>query len=95
MYTMILNPLERMITKLKKVAKENYFMWVIPFLVLTPNPALMLLVPLLSLYYLRFYFEELGLVGWFDYGVVWLEYVPVLVVLGYMWARRKRAPATL
>jgi hypothetical protein len=42
---------------------------------------------LLPIYYLRYYFEMLGRVEWFDNGVVWLEHLPVLGGIGWMWLK--------
>jgi len=58
-----------------------YYLWVLPFLVFAPRPSLLLLTALLPLYYLRFHFKALGQVEYFDYGIVWLEYVPVWCLL--------------
>lgn len=54
-----------------------YYLWVVPFLVIRPRLSLLLLTGLLPLYYLRFYFNARDNVGLFDYGIVWLEYIPV------------------
>jgi alpha-1,6-mannosyltransferase len=71
-----------------------YYLWVLPFLVVEPRFSLMLLTALLPLYYLRFFFDARGLVGVFDYGVVWLEFVPVWCLLIWEWhVRRKRRVA--
>ena len=58
-----------------------YYLWVLPFIVFTPRPSLLLLTALLPLYYLRFHFVAAGHVAYFDYGIVWLEYVPVWLLL--------------
>jgi len=58
-----------------------YYIWVLPFLAVRPLFSLLCLTVLLPLYYLRFFFEGIGAVGYFDYGVVWAEYVPVWALL--------------
>jgi alpha-1,6-mannosyltransferase len=70
-----------------------YYTWLVPFLVLVPSPALLLLTPLLPLYYLRFYLDFRAQAQLFDYGIVWLEYVPVWVLLACEWwfAGQRRA----
>jgi hypothetical protein len=71
-----------------------YYLWVLPFLVLRPRLSLLLLTALLPLYYLRFHCQALELAGaatgavwFFDYGIVWLEYLPVLALLAVEWWR--------
>ena len=66
-----------------------YYIWVIPFLALTPRLALLLPVALLGLYYLRFPLAAAGHVGVFDYGVVFVEFVPVWVLLAVGFFRRR------
>jgi len=58
-----------------------YFLWCLPALALRPNFALLLLTVSLPLYYLRFRFVEHGLADWFDYGIVWLQFVPIWILL--------------
>lgn len=71
-----------------------YYLWVLPFLVIEPRFSLMLLTALLPLYYLRFFFNARDIVGVFDYGIVWLEFVPVWCLLIWEWhVRRKRRVA--
>jgi len=67
-----------------------YYTWLVPFLVLAPSPALLLLTVLLPLYYLRFYLDFRGHVRLFDHGIVWLEYLPVWLMLAHAW----RSPAS-
>ena len=63
-----------------------YYTWLVPFLVLAPSPALLLLTVLLPLYYLRFHLDFRDQARLFDYGVVWLEYLPVwLLLMGEWW----------
>ena len=59
-----------------------YYIWVLALLALSPRKSLLfLLTPLLSLYYLRFYFETRNMAYIFDNWIVWLEYLPVWVLL--------------
>ncbi len=58
-----------------------YFLWCLPALALRPSVPLLLLTVTLPLYYLRFRFVEWGRADWFDYGVVWLQFVPTWVLL--------------
>ena len=67
-----------------------YYTWLVPFLTLRPSLALMLFTPLLCLYYTRFYFEARALLEVFDFGVVWAQYVPVWLLLGWQGIRRWR-----
>ena len=62
-----------------------YYTWLVPFLVVTPSPALLLLTALLPLYYLRFYLDFRDQSRLFDHGIVWLEYLPVWLLLGRQW----------
>jgi len=67
-----------------------YFVWLLPFLTIVPNRALLLYTVLLPVYYLRFYFEARGRAELFDNGVVWLEHLPVLGWIVWMWLKSKR-----
>ena len=70
-----------------------YYIWLLPFLVLTPRYSLLMLSVTLPLYYLRFYFKSRGEVKIFDDGIVWLEFAPVLFMLlieYYMYNRKIR-----
>ncbi|MEW6531240.1 MAG: glycosyltransferase family 87 protein [Thermodesulfobacteriota bacterium] len=64
-----------------------YYLWVIPFMTISPRVSLLVLNVLLPLYYLRFYFLAHGETETFDHLVVWLEYVPVWVLVGWEWLR--------
>ena len=74
-----------------------YYTWLVPFLVLAPSPALLLLTVLLPLYYLRFYLDVRDQSRLFDYGIVWLEYLPVWLLLAREWwlSVRQRSTADL
>jgi len=67
-----------------------YYVWLIPFLAIRPYPSLLLLTVLLPLYYSRFYFDAKNVVDVFDYGIVWLEYVPVWGLLIWEWLVRRK-----
>ena len=68
-----------------------YYTWLVPLLVLTPQVPLLLLTALLPIYYLRFYFAVRGEAVVFDLGIVWLEYAPVWILIGWKWFNCKRA----
>ncbi len=72
-----------------------YFVWMIPFLVIRPRGSLLLFTALLPLYYLRYYFEARGSVEIFDFGIVWIEFVPVWILLIREWylSRRNSQPS--
>ena len=67
-----------------------YFTWLAPLLVLVPSRGLLLLTFTLPLYYLKFYLEARGQVQLFHHGVVWLEYLPVWLLLLWDWRRETR-----
>jgi len=58
-----------------------YSLWFLPLLVVAPRPSALLLSVLLPLYYLRFAFSEADKVAYFDHGVVWIEFVPVYILM--------------
>ena len=58
-----------------------YYVPLVPFLALAPRPSLLLLTATLALYESRFYFAARGMTEVFDHGIVWLEYVPVWLLL--------------
>jgi len=68
-----------------------YYLWVVPFLVMRYRFSLVLLSVLLSLYYVRFFFQARDNVYIFDAYLVWVEYVPVGVVLAYEWLAKRRS----
>jgi hypothetical protein len=67
-----------------------YFLWILPFLALFPRLSLLLLTPLLSLYYIRYYFQARALVHIHDNGIVWIEFVPVWGLLIWEWIKGRR-----
>ena len=67
-----------------------YYIWLLPFLAIRPRASLLLLTALLPLYYLRFYFNARDNVEFFDYGIVWIEFVPVWCLL--FWEFLKNRP---
>ncbi|MGI9535342.1 MAG: hypothetical protein ACR2NW_10370 [Thermodesulfobacteriota bacterium] len=58
-----------------------YYTWLLPFLAVVPKFSLIFLTVQLSLYYLRFYLEPRGLIEYFNNYVVWIEFVPVWILL--------------
>lgn len=58
-----------------------YGLWILPFLTLSPRKPLLLLTPLLSLFYVRPMLQHADLAYIHDFGVVWVEFLPVLVLL--------------
>jgi hypothetical protein len=65
-----------------------YFTWLVPILALLPFAPLLVLTVTLPLYYLRFDFAAAGNAGFFDNGVVFLEWAPVWGLL--LWALLQR-----
>jgi hypothetical protein len=71
-----------------------YYIWLLPLLAIRPRASLLLLTALLPLYYLRFYYSPRGNVAFFDYYIVWVEFVPVWCLLIWEFCRsRRRLPA--
>ncbi len=66
-----------------------YAIWMLPLLALRPRKSLLLLIGLLPLYYLNFYFYARGQNNVFNHGIVWLEYVPVWMLLIWEAARTR------
>jgi hypothetical protein len=60
-----------------------YALWLLPLVTLRPRGSLLLLLVLLPLYYLRFYFVARDQTKLFDNGIVWLEFLPVWILLGW------------
>ncbi|MEJ2718432.1 MAG: hypothetical protein P8182_15070 [Deltaproteobacteria bacterium] len=52
-----------------------------------PHASLLVLNALVFLYYVRFYFKARNNVDMFDYGVVWVEFLPVWFLLLWEWVR--------
>jgi alpha-1,6-mannosyltransferase len=67
-----------------------YYTWLLPFLCLQPRLSLLILTALLPLYYLRYYLEPRGELNVFSDVLVWIEFVPVWVLLLLEWRRGKR-----
>lgn len=68
-----------------------YYTWLVPFLVVVPSPALLLLTALLPLYYLRFWLDIRDQSLLFDHGIVWVEFLPVWLLLAREWWLQARA----
>ena len=58
-----------------------YYTWIIPFLCIQPRFSLLLLTPLLSLYYLRYFLMSINNEVFFDNWLVWFQYIPVWILL--------------
>jgi len=58
-----------------------YFIWFAPLLCIYPQRGLLLLTALMPIYYLWFYFDVRGQAQFFDDYIVWLQYLPVLLIL--------------
>ena len=69
-----------------------YALWMLPPLALSPRPSLLVLTITMPIYYLRFRFVDWGIPEWFDYGVVWIQYVPVWVLLVFETQQQLRRP---
>lgn len=65
-----------------------YYLWIVPFLALSPRPSMLILSAMLPMYYLKFYFSAQDRVLLFHNGVVWLEYAPVFVLALWEWRTR-------
>jgi hypothetical protein len=65
-----------------------YYLWLLPLLVLRPMWSLLALTVSLPLYYLRFPLDAMGHAAWFDYGIVWIEFIPIWLLLAWeVWCR--------
>ncbi|MDP7638653.1 MAG: glycosyltransferase family 87 protein [Candidatus Hydrogenedentes bacterium] len=67
-----------------------YYLWLIPFLTLSPRASMLSLTVTLPMYYLRFHFEYRDNTEIFDNGVVWLEFAPAFILL--LWEGRRALP---
>lgn len=68
-----------------------YYLWVLPLMTLRPLWSVLALTVTLPMYYLRFPLDAMGHVRWFDYGLVWLEFVPIWLMLAWeLWRLRRR-----
>jgi hypothetical protein len=72
-----------------------YYVWLLPLLAIRPRASLLLLTALLPLYYMRFYYRARGSVEFFDYYVVWIEFVPVWCLLIWEFHRSRWRITTL
>ncbi|MFB3147303.1 MAG: hypothetical protein ACE10J_01395 [Thermodesulfobacteriota bacterium] len=66
-----------------------YYTWLIPFLAIKPRFSLLLLTALLPMYYLRYYFEPRGEIEIFTNLIVWVEFVPVWILLIWEWRKNR------
>lgn len=67
-----------------------YATWMIPLLVISPRKPLLLLTALLPLYYLWHYFDAMGKVDIFNNWIVWIEFVPVWLLLIRDWRLKRK-----
>jgi alpha-1,6-mannosyltransferase len=67
-----------------------YYVWILPFLALSPRYSLLFLTPLLSLYYVRFYYSARDQASLFDHYIVWIEYIPPWCLLLVEWYRHRQ-----
>jgi hypothetical protein len=69
-----------------------YFTWLLPLLVVQPSLALLAYVVTLPLYYLQYYLPAIGAGDQFYKIVVWVEHIPVwvLIVVDVVSRRKKR-----
>jgi hypothetical protein len=58
-----------------------YCLWLLPFLCFYPHPALLLLSTLMPIYFLRFHFDFRGQAEIFDQWIVWIQYLPPLLLI--------------
>jgi hypothetical protein len=65
-----------------------YCLWFLPLLCIYRQPALLLLIALMPLYFLRFHFDHRGAAAVFDQGIVALQYLPPLLL--WLWQRHPR-----
>lgn len=68
-----------------------YYTWMLPFLAVAPKRSLLLLTVLLPLYYLRYYLEPRGMISYFNNVIVWMEFVPVWILLLLEWRSERKA----
>jgi alpha-1,6-mannosyltransferase len=66
-----------------------YYTWLLPLLVVAPRFSLLLPTLLLPLYYLRYYLEPMGRIELFTDVVVWIEFVPVWILILIEWRKSR------
>jgi alpha-1,6-mannosyltransferase len=71
-----------------------YYTWLIPFLAIKPRFSLLSLTALLPLYYLQYYFEPRGEIEIFTKVIVWIEFVPVWILLIWEWRKNRALVST-
>jgi len=69
-----------------------YYTWMIPFLAVRPRPSLLFLTILLPLYYIRYYLQPRGQLEISIYIIVWIEFVPVWILLIREWYVNRKNP---
>lgn len=66
-----------------------YYTWLVPFLAIRPVTSLLLLTSFLPLYYTFYYLDALGAPEIFSNVIIWIEFVPVWLMILYEWLGRK------
>lgn len=64
-----------------------YYLWLVPLLAIVPRWSLLTLTATLPLYDLRVLFTAAGRADQFDFGVVWLEFIPSWGLLALEWLK--------
>lgn len=64
-----------------------YFTWVLILLPFQFHFSLFMLTLFLPLYYLRYYLEGTGQLWYFDHLVVWVEFVPIWLLIFWEWRK--------
>ncbi len=71
-----------------------YFLWIAPFLCIYPNRGLLLAGVTLTLHYAYFYYLPRDLGETYQFGIVWLIWLPVWLLMGFdLLKDRNREPA--
>ncbi|NJL30461.1 MAG: glycosyltransferase family 2 protein [Phycisphaerales bacterium] len=67
-----------------------YWLWLLPLLALVPLWSLLAFTLTLPVYYLYLPLHALGQTVWFDRGLVWLQFVPIWMLLFFELRNRRR-----
>ncbi|MDJ0613460.1 MAG: glycosyltransferase 87 family protein [Rhizobiaceae bacterium] len=70
-----------------------YFLWIAPFLCVFPSRGLLLAGATLSLHYAYFHFMPRGFEETYQYGIVWLIWLPVWALLAFDLIRQRQMDA--
>jgi hypothetical protein len=66
-----------------------YYTWLVPFLAIRPVTSLLLLTSFLPLYYTFYYLDVRGAPEIFSNVIIWIEFIPVWLMILYEWLARK------